>query len=54
MSYKSVFGKGIFRYTDSILKKITVHLIIISIVASIYLVAGYNSNDWNGIDEKKD
>ena len=54
MSYKSVFGKGIFRYTESILKKITVHLIIISIVTSIYLVAGYNSDDWNGIDEKKD
>lgn len=54
MSYKSVFGLGIFRYSESILKKITVHLMILFIVTFIYLVVGYDSNNWNGMDEKGD
>ena len=54
MTVNSIFGMGIFRYNESILKKISLHLMVLFTVTLIYLVAGYKSSDWNGMDEKTD
>lgn len=51
---KSILGLGIFRYSEEILQKMTIHLIVLLIATLIFLSVGYNSDDWNGIDEKKD
>ena len=54
MLYKSVFGLGLFRYNDSVIKKLILHILVIFLVTFIYLLVGYDSNNWNGLDEKTD
>lgn len=54
MSVNSIFGMGIFRYKESIIKKMALHLMVLFGVTLSYLAFGYKSSDWNGIDEKTD
>ena len=54
MSYKSVFGLGIFRYNEGIIKKLILHILVLFTLTFMYLIVGYDSSHWNGIDEEQD
>ena len=54
MSYKSVFGLGIFRYSEAIIKKLILHILVLFALTFMYLTVGYDSSHWNGIDEEQD
>ena len=52
--YKSVFGLGIFRYSDKFLKILKMYFIILLFFSILYTIFGYNSSDWNGIKKEND